>query len=212
MTSALLLGISYGFAAGVSPGPLLGLVLTQSLRRGWRAGSLVALAPLLTDLPIIVVSVLVIQQLPPEALDWLAVVGGVFVLYLAFETIRGARRLKNAATASNADTTSGTATWRVLGRAVVTNALSPHPYLFWAVAGAQLIVRSGDAAGPAGAAAFLVGFYALLVGMKLLLAQIAGHSRDRLRGRTYRGVLIASGLLLGVLGALLLGEGALALL
>jgi threonine/homoserine/homoserine lactone efflux protein len=212
MISALLLGISYGFVLGVSPGPLLGLVLTQSLQHGWRAGSLVALAPLLTDLPIIVVSVLVIKRLPPQALDWLAVMGGVFVLYLAIETVRGALRLKDSAAASDADATSGTATWRVLGRAVMTNALSPHPYLFWAVAGAQLIVRSSDAAGLAGAAAFLVGFYGLLVGMKLLLAQIAGHSRGRLGGRAYRGVLISSGLLLGALGALLLGEGAQALL
>jgi threonine/homoserine/homoserine lactone efflux protein len=94
------------------------------------------------------------------------------------------------------------ATWRVLGRAVVTNALSPHPYLFWAVVGAPLIVRGANATGPAGAVAFLVGFYALLVGVKLMLAQIAGHTRGWLRGPAYRGVLIVSGLLLGVLRAL----------
>lgn len=44
MLSSLLLGISYGFTAGVSPGPMLGLVITQTLRRGWRAGNLVAFA------------------------------------------------------------------------------------------------------------------------------------------------------------------------
>ena len=31
MIAALLLGISYGFAAGISPGPLLALVITQTL-------------------------------------------------------------------------------------------------------------------------------------------------------------------------------------
>ena len=44
MIAALLLGISYGFAAGISPGPLLALVITQTLKRGWRAGNLIALA------------------------------------------------------------------------------------------------------------------------------------------------------------------------
>jgi MFS family permease len=56
MITALLIGISYGFAAGVSAGPLLGLVITQTLQGGWRAGNLVALAPLLSDLPIILLA------------------------------------------------------------------------------------------------------------------------------------------------------------
>ncbi len=53
MTAFLLQGIVLGFAAGISPGPMLGLVISQTLRYGWRAGNLVALAPLFTDIPII---------------------------------------------------------------------------------------------------------------------------------------------------------------
>jgi threonine/homoserine/homoserine lactone efflux protein len=100
----------------------------------------------------------------------------------------------------------------VLARAVLTNALSPHPYLFWGVVGAQLVARNYATAGVTGAMGFLAGFYALLVGSKLAVAQIAGRSQGWLRGRAYRTVLVLSGLLLGALGVLLLVEGAQALL
>lgn len=91
MIASLLLGFSYGFAAGVSPGPMLGLVITQTLRRGWRAGNLVALAPLFSDMPIILLAVLIVGQLPRVALGWLGVVGGLFVVYLGIESMRAAR-------------------------------------------------------------------------------------------------------------------------
>jgi hypothetical protein len=52
MLAYLLQGIILGFAAGISPGPMLGLVISQTLRRGWRAGNLVAVAPLISAPPL----------------------------------------------------------------------------------------------------------------------------------------------------------------
>ncbi len=207
MFAALLLGLSYGFAAGVSPGPMLGLVITQTLQRGWRAGNLVALAPLFSDLPIVVLAVLVVGQLPPAALGWLGIVGGLFVIYLGVESIRST---PDAASLGVAGAQSQSPA-RVLGRAVATNLLNPHPYLFWATVGAQLIVRT-LAGGVASMLLFLLGFYALLVGSKLLVALLVSRSRGWLGGRGYRRVLIGSGLLLAALGALLFRDGLLALL
>src|SRR5437867_8115327 len=90
MIAALILGISWGFTAGISPGPTMGLVIAQTMRRGWRAGNLVALAPLFTDLPIILLAVFVVSQLPRGTFGWLGVGGGLFVIYLGVETLRTA--------------------------------------------------------------------------------------------------------------------------
>jgi len=56
------------------------------------------------------------------------------------------------------------------------------------------------------AAAFLFGFYLLLVGSKVLVALMTGRSRDLLTGRPYRVVLRVLGVLLGVFALLLFGE------
>jgi threonine/homoserine/homoserine lactone efflux protein len=46
-------GIVLGLSAGLSPGPLMTLVVAESLKGGASAGIRIALAPLVTDAPII---------------------------------------------------------------------------------------------------------------------------------------------------------------
>lgn len=208
MIAALLLGISYGFTAGISPGPLLGLVITQTLQKGWRTGNLVAPAPLCSDLPIIVLAVLIESRLPAVVFGWLGVIGGLFVIYLGVETIRttwlASKQTQEIATSEKAEADT---TYAVLWRATITNALNPHPYLFWGTVGTQVLLRSMQASGTGGAVAFLVGFYTLLVGAKLLLAFLVNRSRSWLQGRAYHSLLFISGILLLGLGVLLISEG-----
>ena len=56
MLTALASGILLGLSAGLAPGPMLALVLAQTLRHGTREGCKVALTPLVTDPPIILVT------------------------------------------------------------------------------------------------------------------------------------------------------------
>jgi len=53
MTNFLTIGIMLGTSAGFAPGPLLTLVISESLQHGVKSGAKVALAPIITDLPII---------------------------------------------------------------------------------------------------------------------------------------------------------------
>jgi len=199
MLAYLLQGIVLGFAAGISPGPMLGLVINQTLRRGWRAGNIVALAPLLSDAPIIIVMVFVLGHLPTSVLNILSLVGGMFVVYLGIETVRSVR----AEVAVDTRVHSG----RILLPAVATNLMNPHPYLFWATVGGTLLLQSFATGGFAAASGFVVGMYALLVSTKLAIAFLISRSKTWLKGRTYHGLLIGSGLLLVGLGLLLIGEG-----
>ena len=58
----LVVALTLGLAAGVSPGPLLALVVSATLERGFGAGLRVASAPLVTDLPIILACVSVLRS------------------------------------------------------------------------------------------------------------------------------------------------------
>ncbi|HYF64383.1 MAG TPA: LysE family transporter [Herpetosiphonaceae bacterium] len=209
MLAALVIGISYGFAAGISPGPTLALAIAQTMQRGWRAGSLVALAPLLTDAPIILLALFVVRLLPAATLGWMELLGGGFVIYLGAETVRAALKhgLSQAAAESAAPADSRARLRHVLGQAVLTNLLNPHPYLFWSIAGGHVLLQSVERAGIGGGASFLLGFYSLLVGLKLLLTVAVNLSRRWLDGRLYRGLLGGSGLLLCGLGISLVLSG-----
>jgi len=84
----VLIGLGLGLGAGLAPGPLLALVITTSLARGFRPGLRVALSPLVTDSIMIAVAVLVVRELPARASGVLGVVGGLYVVWLGVESLR----------------------------------------------------------------------------------------------------------------------------
>ena len=88
----LIAGLSLGLGAGLSPGPLLTLVVTTTLERGFGAGLRVAIAPLLTDAPIIALTVVVVSSVSDTVLQWLGVAGGGVFVAMGIATIATARR------------------------------------------------------------------------------------------------------------------------
>ena len=86
----LLAGLGLGFGAGLAPGPLQALVISVALSRGFAAGARVAASPLVSDVVVIVVSLLVVRSIPDQVVAVLGVVGGVFVVWLGIEAVREA--------------------------------------------------------------------------------------------------------------------------
>jgi threonine/homoserine/homoserine lactone efflux protein len=193
----LLLGISLGFGAGIAPGPLLALVMTTTLQRGLLAGFRVALSPLVTDAPIILLCILVLNSLPPSFHGIISLIGGLFVIYLGIDGLREARH----ATLEIKTTPDSGA--RDLLRGAMVNALSPHPWIFWMGVGATKVIEAWKQS-PANAFAFLFGFFLLLIGCKLAIASGLAFGRKWLTLPLYRGLLTVGGLALLIAGGFLL--------
>jgi threonine/homoserine/homoserine lactone efflux protein len=192
-------GVVFGLSAGFSPGPLMALVISQSLRHGAAEGMKAAFAPLATDLPIILVSVLVLSRLSMyrPVLGGIAILGGLFVAFLAWGTFRANRVSLDARDAAPRNS---------LLKGAAVNALSPHPWLFWLTVGAPTLLKAW-AGGAVPAAAFVAGFYACLVGAKVALALLAGRAGERLQGSAYRCLMRILGALLLVFAVWLLRDG-----
>lgn len=193
----LLLGLAIGAAAGISPGPLLVLVITATLRSGWRAGAAAALSPLATDLVVVTLTLAVLDRIPTAALAWIGVVGGFYVGYLGISTVRGARQ----ASLTMAQPAVGT----TFAQACAVNITSPHPWLTWATALGPLTVATYHR-GAGGAVGLVLGFYTALVGAKMLVAALVAGTRHRLSDRGYRMSLRIAGVVLLVLGVALVWE------
>ena len=196
MTAFLLSGILLGLSSGLSPGPLLTLVASETLRHGARAGIGVALAPLLTDLPIILAAVLLLRPLTDQTVP-LALINLGGGLYLAWLGIQGVRF--RGAELEPSDPAGS------LRRGVIANFLNPSPYLFWLAVGAPTVLAAWREGWPA-AAAFVVAFYALLVGSKVVLALALGRARHLLRSGGYIVLMRGLGLLLLAYALLFLRE------
>lgn len=190
----LFLGLSLGLSAGLAPGPLLALVIQRSVQGGLASGLRVAVAPFLTDLPIVILSLLLVGRLPEVGLDVLLAVGGLFVIWLGIDAFRHA--------GDAIDMTASTSARQDFLHGALINFLNPHPYLFWVAVGAPTVVRAWRTE-PWMAVAFIVAFYALLVGSKMALAFVFSRARA-LPQRQYTWVIRFSSFLLFVAGALML--------
>ncbi len=197
MLGAITFGTIVGLSAGLAPGPLLALVVTQTLKHGVREGIRVAVAPLITDIPIVLVSVGVLSRLGDSGwvLAGISLVGGIYLLFLGYEGLR-TRPL---------EVSGGEEAAHSVRRGAVVNALNPHPYMFWITVGAPYLLKAGNKS-VAAAAAFLACFYVCLVGAKLMLAVLVGKTRQFVTGERYVWAMRILGVLLGLFGVLLLHE------
>jgi threonine/homoserine/homoserine lactone efflux protein len=73
-------------------------------------------------------------------------------------------------------------------KALLTNFLNPHPYVFWVTVGGPLVVQASEL-GPNAVGAFLVGFFGGLVGVKILIAFGVYRARAWLTGPGYVRVM-----------------------
>jgi threonine/homoserine/homoserine lactone efflux protein len=179
MLEILVAAAAFGLSGGLSPGPLLALVVAETLARGRGAGLAVAAAPLLTDGPIIAAAVLLLGKIEGSepALGLINLAGGALLAWWGVAGLRGAPT-------EIADTEANSRVWGSLGKGVAVNFLNPSPYLFWLTVGAPLLVRAAER-GWGVAAAYLAVFYLGLVGSKAALAVLVARSRRVLRGRGY---------------------------
>ena len=198
MFPSLAAGIVLGLSAGLSPGPLLTLVITQTLKHNSREGVKVAAAPLITDMPIILLSLLVLKKL--EGFHFLvgliSLGGGLYVLHLAYGSLRTSPLVLQ-------DTEHLP---RSLSKGVLINLLNPHPYLFWVTVGAPFVLKAGSDS-LISASLFILSFYVSLVGSKVCLAMVVGRSRGFLTGKGYVYVMRVLAALLAFFALVLFRDG-----
>lgn len=185
IAAAALAGATLGLSAGFAPGPLLTLVLSQTLAHGPREGVKVALAPILTDAPIILAAWLVLSRLAgtPAILGVVALAGAALLCRYGFECFKAPPQ--NAGDPRTAP--------RSILRGVAANFANPHPYLFWATVGVPFLLETSSS-GAAAVVLFLAVFYGCIVGAKVLAAVLTGRFRQFLSSRTYRLFMAGLGL------------------
>ncbi|MEW6262270.1 MAG: LysE family translocator [Thermodesulfobacteriota bacterium] len=178
--SVFLTAAVLGLSAGFSPGPLMALVIAQTIRFGVKEGVLAAAAPIITDFPIILISVLVFGRLTQMGpiVGVISLVGGGYILYLAYETF----------SIKPISVEKATARPQSLLKGVAVNALNPHPYIFWLTVGVPYFLTA-QKTDPMAALWFLLPFFGLLVGSKISLALIVGRFRTFLEGRLYLAIM-----------------------
>ena len=154
----LLQGLGYGGAAAAQPGPFQAYLLSQTLKNGLRSTLVAALAPLMSDGPIVLLVLLVLTQMPDWFVAALRFGGGFFLLYLAYKAFRSAQEMVVTAVAQPT-----TEKRQSIREAALMNMLSPNAYIFWSTIAGPIFLEGWRQA-PTHGLAFMIGFYGALIG------------------------------------------------
>jgi threonine/homoserine/homoserine lactone efflux protein len=156
MWAYLIQGIGYGFAAALQPGPFQTYLISQTLSNGCRQTLPAALAPLISDGPIIILTLVVLSHVPGWFQRFLYIAGGLFILYLAYSAFIAWRNFDEAGVVTRSASRESAV------RAAMMNALSPGPYIYWSLVTGPILL-AGWRQTPVNGLGFLVSFYATIV-------------------------------------------------
>ncbi len=176
----LVMGSFLGLAAGMSPGPLLAVTISETLQHGKWEGIKVAVSPLITDLPIILAVLFVLSHLTGSnfVIGIIAFFGASYLLYSGIESLR----IKKDSLELNVEKKDA------LKKGVIVNFGNPHPYVFWLSIGGPIIYKSFNTHVWA-TILFIAGFYILLVGSKVIVALIVEKSKSFINSKYYFSII-----------------------
>lgn len=182
-------GISLGFTAGVAPGPLTLLVITQTLRYNLREGIKVSLAPLFTDLPIIAISYIILANLKSygQIIGAICFLGSIFLLSMA----RDMWRTKPPTINQDLGTANS------IKKGIFSNLLNPAPYLFWLTIGTPILIQDQTSSSTE-KVAFIIGMFAVMICTKVGIALGVRHSSNFLQGKAYLVALRVSAIIFAI--------------
>jgi threonine/homoserine/homoserine lactone efflux protein len=194
----LIFGITYSFAAVAQPGPFQAFLFSQSITNGWRKTFPLVFAPLISDLPVIILVLFVLTNMPHEVLWILQSVGGLFLLYLAFNAYK-------AWHVFHQNEVLEISPQRNVFKAAMVNILNPNPYLAWSLILGPLLMK-GWSESPANGIVLILAFYSFMVIFSI--AMIVLFSAARSFGPKISRISIGiSAIALAVFGLYQLGSG-----
>jgi len=149
-------GLVYGFAAAAQPGPLQTYIISQAIARGWRRALPTALAPLISDGPIIAICLFILSQIPIWFERFLHLAGGLFILFLAYGAYKSWKSYDTNMPPEESGTTQS------VFKAALTNLLAPGAYLFWSFVTGPVLLQ-GWRQTPIYVFGFLASFYGAMI-------------------------------------------------
>lgn len=190
-------GLILGLSAGITPGPLLTLVISETLQFGTKQGVKVAFAPLVSDLPIVLLTAFILFGLNQFDLiiAVVSIVGAAYLLWLGWENIR----------VKPIQITTSSKQSKSLIKGVFANLFNPNPYLFWLSVGLPTISKGMEESVWL-SVGFVISFYVFLMGSKIVVSIVVGRSRSILTGNLYCNIIRVLGLVLWLLALGLLKE------
>ena len=181
-------GATLGLVEGIKPGPLLTMVIRETLSGGLRAGLWTAAAPIFTDGPLVIFSLFAAAWVAtnPSALLAITLAGAIFLAQMGYECFG----LEPPNMNEDAPPPTGS-----FLRGVITNLLNPNVYIFWFLIGGPLMASAADEEILA-PIAYVITFLVTIMLTKAAIAYAIHRASGNISATVYRRLLSICGLVM----------------
>ena len=181
-------GLTLGIVEGVKPGPLLTMVIRETLSGGLRAGIWTATVPIFTDGPLVIFSLFAAAWIAtnPSALLVITLAGAIYLAQMGYECF--------GLEPPNMDEDAPPPTGSFV-RGIITNLLNPNVYVFWILIGGPLMASAADEEILA-PIAYAISFLVTIILTKVVIAYAIHRASGSISTTVYRRLLAICGLVM----------------
>lgn len=195
-----------GFSGAMMPGPMLGVIIDGSLKKGWIAGPLTVLGHGILEFILIVIMTFGLKDffVNPTVAGFIGLFGGAFLAWMGYGMIKSSINKSVSLENQKAGNSAGIRNLILAGALVSTT--NPYFILWWASTGMESI-RQSYTSGLIGVLFFFIGH--ILSDFVWYSAISIAFSRGKklISGTVYRWIILLLGIFIVAFSIYFIGSG-----
>ena len=181
-----------GLSGAMAPGPLLTVTISDSLKKGSKAGPLLVLGHVIGEVLLILLILEGLGLLITSSLAsaWVGLIGGAVMIFMGLTMMRDTEPRMGSDEFKD---------FGLVSKGLVTSVSNPYFFIWWGTIGAALMLKGMELAKLVGLAAFLIGHWSSDFVWYGIVSLFSARGKLILKGG-YKFIILACGVFLIVVG------------
>ena len=186
-----------GLSGAMVPGPMLTVTISDSLKKGYKAGPLVVLGHYIAEITLMILLVLGLGWAIRSNTATMIIggIGGLMLIYIGYSIAKSPVPSEIPGEEEESAAKRGS-----ILSGIITSVTNPYFYLWWATVGWAFMLKGIELAGIIGVLSFLVGHWGADLAWFSLVSFFTSKGRHVLPGKRYKIMMIVCGVFLVILG------------
>lgn len=186
-----------GLSGALVPGPMLTITISDSIKKGFKAGPLIILGHFITELAIMIIILAGLGWIigSKTAIFLIGTVGGLILIFMGYTISRQDKTLSNIKNNDYKAHKYGS----IMG-GIITSLSNPFFYIWWATIGCAFMFKGIELAGFIGLLGFIIGHWSADLSWFSIVSFFSSRGSKIMNDKTYKSVMLVCGVFLVLLG------------
>ena len=195
-----------GFSGAIVPGPMLGITINGSLKKGWMAGPLIALGHGILELILVITMTFGLKDLFSNSTvaGVIGLFGGAFLAWMGYGMIKSG--INKSVSLENQRTENGDQIKNLVLTGILVSATNPYFIIWWTSTGVESI-RQSFAFGLFGVMVFFIGHILSDFVWYSAISVAFANGKKLISDTVYRWIIIFLGLFIIAFSVYFIGSG-----